>query len=277
MGADDERSGTWRAERGTTPGLAQAMAQRECRADHLRPVAGPLRLRPGSPRGGAGIGAARRPAGRHSHLLGRRGRARSGRHPGRRGPPGGALRTRLPTAAGGHSRCPAAACRQGPRPPLRRAHHRHRRRPQRLGRRRAFCPRHLTRAGPTGFRHRLGAGPGHRHGGPRGRPGKRHGGRAGRRHRRRLPGRERGALRHHRRAGRRHRRTARGQTAPGAPFSQPQPAHLGALIGRAGGRGGAQVGIVDHRPHGAGAEPRGLRRAGLAARSAVSRLESADP
>ena len=56
-----------------------------------------------------------------------------------------------------------------------------------------------------------------------------------------------------------------------ARFPAPQPPHLGPVARRRRGRGGAALGLADHRAVGARTGPRGVRRAGLAARSARRR------
>ena len=63
-------------------------------------------------------------------------------------------------------------------------------------------------------------------------------------------------------------------TQPQAQFSGPQPHHRGVIAGGCGGRGGRTVGLVDHRPPGRRAWPRGHGGAGLPPRSALSRQQS---
>ncbi|MET3240071.1 putative Rossmann fold nucleotide-binding protein DprA/Smf involved in DNA uptake [Bradyrhizobium japonicum] len=54
-------------------------------------------------------------------------------------------------------------------------------------------------------------------------------------------------------------------------FPRPQPADLGRLARRGRGGGRAPLGLADHRAHGGRTGPRGVRGAGLAARSARRR------
>src|SRR5216684_421048 len=72
-----------------------------------------------------------------------------------------------------------------------------------------------------------------------------------------------------------HRRGRR--PAAGAPFPPPQPDHLRLRLGRAGGRGRLALGLAHHRPFRPRTGPRGLRRAGLAARPALPRHQRPDP
>ena len=73
------------------------------------------------------------------------------------------------------------------------------------------------------------------------------------------------------------RRNAAGHRAARAPLSLPQPDHRRARAGDGGGRGGAALGIADHRAAGGRGGARGDGGAGLAARPAGAGLQPADP
>ena len=63
----------------------------------------------------------------------------------------------------------------------------------------------------------------------------------------------------------------------GQDFPAPQPHHFRRVVGRRHRRGGTEIRLADHRADGAGAGPRGVRRARSSARSARRRHECADP
>ena len=108
-----------------------------------------------------------------------------------------------------------------------------------------------------------------------GRPGNRHPRGAGGRHRRRLSAGERGSPVRDFRTWPSGRGTEDRQASPGQALPHPEPAHFGPVARRRRGRGGVAVRLPDHRPLRARAGPRGIRRAGLAPRSALPRLQRA--
>ena len=131
-----------------------------------------------------------------------------------------------------------------------------------------FAERIARELGDAGLHHRLGPGARHRRRRASREPRQRHRGGAGRRSRSHLSGRARSAVAADPAGRRRRHRDAARLGAARPRLSAPQPADLRARDRCRHRRGGAPLGLADHRADGGRTGPRGVRGAGLAARSA---------
>ena len=137
-----------------------------------------------------------------------------------------------------------------------------------FGRRRKVRRADRARARRRGLYDRVGTRPRHRRRGPSLEPCERHGRGAGRRPRSHLSGRACSAAGADPADRRRHHRNAARLGAARPRLPPPQPADLRPVGRRRHRRGGAPLGLADHRADGERTRPRGVRGAGLAARSA---------